>query len=451
MYEAESTTCAIAGGGPAGVMLGLLLARAGVEVTVLEKHADFLRDFRGDTVHPSTIRLLDELGLGEGFRALPQSRLGNFRLPAPDGDITLADFQRLKPPYNYVAMVPQWELLNFLVNAARDEPCFTLRMNTEATGLLHDGGKVAGVSYRTRDAQSGEEAGTGELRAELTVACDGRGSVLRREAGLVPREFPVPFDTWWFRLSRNQDEQGQIASLTPRFAGKEVLLALTRKDYYQIAYIAEKGADAWLRAEGVERFRERVSRLRPDFADRVGEIRSMDDLHKLDVKLNRISRWHKPGLLLIGDAAHAMSPAGGVGINLAIQDAVAAAARIAGPLLRGRLTERDLAAVQKRRWFPTVAIQSVQLLLHTAIFGPAVTRGLSGPPGPVVFAARRLPWLRKVPAFLLGFGPRPEHAPGFARRRPAAVGPSAAEDPPVTPGAAPERGPEPGTGQGHEG
>jgi len=437
MHQAERTTCVIAGGGPAGVMLGLLLARAGVEVTVLEKHADFLRDFRGDTVHPSTIRLLDELGLGAGFRALPQSRLGNFRLPTPDGDITLAAFDQLKPPYNYVAMVPQWELLNFLVDAARDEPRFTLRMNTEVTGLLYDGGKVAGVAYRTRDAQSA----AGELRAELTVACDGRGSVLRREAGLLPREFPVPFDTWWFRLSRNKDEQGQIASLTPRFAGNEVLLALTRKDYYQIAYIAEKGADARLRAEGVERFRERIARLRPDLADRVGEIGSMDDLHMLDVKLNRISRWHKPGLLLIGDAAHAMSPAGGVGINLAIQDAVAAAARLAGPLLRGRLTERDLAAVQKRRWLPTVVVQNVQRLLHKVIFGPAVTVGLAGPPGPVVFAARKLPWLRKLPSLMIGFGPRPEHAPGFARRRPAAVvGPSAEAAPPATPGTAP--GPE---------
>lgn len=422
--QLETTTCVIAGGGPAGVMLGLLLARAGVEVTVLEKHADFLRDFRGDTVHASTIRLLDELGLGEGFRRLPQNKLGNFRLPTPSGEVTLADFDRLTPPYDYVAMVPQWDLLNFLVDAAQEEPGFTLRMNTEATGLLHDAndaGKVAGVAYRTRDPETGAETGTGELRAELTVACDGRGSVLRREAGLVPREFRVPFDTWWFRLSRSKDEQAQISTLVPRFAGSEVLLGLTRREFYQIAYFAEKGKDARLRAEGVESFRRRVARLRPDLADRVDEIRSMDDLHLLDVKLNRIERWHKPGLLLIGDAAHAMSPAGGVGINLAIQDAVAAAARIAGPLLRGTLDERDLAAVQKRRWFPTVVLQAMQRVLHKVIFGPAVSGEASGPPSPLVFLVRHIPPLRKLPALMIAFGPRPEHAPEFARRRPSPV------------------------------
>ncbi|WP_074466473.1 FAD-dependent oxidoreductase [Arthrobacter sp. SW1] len=422
--QTETTTCVIAGGGPAGIMLGLLLARAGVEVTVLEKHADFLRDFRGDTVHASTIRLLDELGLGDGFRALPQNKLGNFRLPTPRGEVTLADFDRLNPPYDYVAMVPQWDLLNFLTAAAEEEPCFTLRMNTEATGLLHganDGGRVTGVSYRTRDPETGAETGTGAILADLTVACDGRGSVLRHAAGLVPQEFPVPFDTWWFRLSRSEDEQAQISTLVPRFAGSEVLLSLTRREFYQIAYFAEKGKDPQLRAEGVESFRQRVARLRPDLADRVGEIRSMDDLHLLDVKLNRISRWHKPGLLLIGDAAHAMSPAGGVGINLAIQDAVAAAARLAGPLLRGTLSEQDLAAVQRRRWFPTVVLQAIQRGLHKVIFGPAVSGEASGPPSPLVFLVRHVPALRKLPALLIAFGPRPEHAPEFARRRQSAV------------------------------
>lgn len=418
MNQPEGTTCVIAGGGPAGVMLGLLLARAGVEVTVLEKHADFLRDFRGDTVHASTIRLLDELGLGEGFRALPQSKLGNFKLPTGGKEVTLADFDRLKPPYDYVAMVPQWDLLNFLVDAAQQEPQFTLRMNTEATDLLYDdGGKVAGVAYRTRDAASGVETGTGELRATLTVACDGRSSVLRQKAGLVPREFPVPFDTWWFRLSRHADEQEQLASIMPRFSGSDVLLSLTRKDFYQIAYLAEKGKDPQLRAEGVESFRARVARIRPDLADRVDEIRSMDDLHLLDVKLNRIKPWHKPGLLLIGDAAHAMSPAGGVGINLAIQDAVAAAQRIARPLLQGTLGEADLASVQKRRWFPTVVIQNAQLLIQKAVFGPAVKGQLMGPPSPVVFVALHVPWFRKLPALMIAFGPRPEHAPDFARRK----------------------------------
>ncbi|MEZ2390975.1 FAD-dependent oxidoreductase [bacterium RCC_150] len=416
--QPESTTCVIAGGGPAGMMLGLLLARAGVEVTVLEKHADFLRDFRGDTVHASTIRLLDELGLGEGFRALPQSKLGDFKLPVGGTEVTLADFGRLKPPYSYVALVPQWDFLNFLVEAARQEPKFTLKMNTEATDLVYDGGgQVAGVAYRTLDAASGIEIGRGELRARLTVACDGRGSILRQKAGLVPHEFPVPFDTWWFRLPRNKDEQGQLASIMPRFSAPDVFLILTRKDYYQIAYIAVKGKDASLRAEGVEAFRQRLARACPEFEDRVDEVKSMDDLHLLDVKLNRISRWHKPGLLLIGDAAHAMSPAGGVGINLAIQDAVAAANRIVGPLLRGTLDEADLAAVQKRRWFPTIVIQSAQRLLHKAIFGPIVKGQVSSPPGLLLFIARHIRWLKKYAAIMIAFGPRPEHAPDFARRK----------------------------------
>lgn len=400
------------------MMLGLLLARAGVRVAVMEKHSDFLRDFRGDTVHPSTIRLLDELGLGEAFRTLPQNRLGNFSLPAPDGGTVLvADFSLLKPPYNYIAMVPQWDLLNFLADAARQEPGFTLLMNTEATGLLYDdGGNVAGVTYRSREPADGE-ARTGEFHARLTVACDGRGSVLRKLAGLVPREFPVPFDTWWFRLSRPANEQLQAASLTPRFSESGVLLSLTRKDYYQLAYIARKGSDGLLRAEGVESFRTRVARIRPDLADRVAEIGSMDDLHLLDVRLNRLNRWHKPGLLLIGDAAHAMSPAGGVGINLAIQDAVAAARCIARPLLAGTLSENDLAAVQKRRWLPTVVVQTLQRLIHKVIFGPAVKGQLHHPPRALVAIARRMPWLRRVPPLMVGFGPRPEHAPDFAKRR----------------------------------
>ncbi|MFJ5957379.1 FAD-dependent oxidoreductase [Paenarthrobacter sp. NPDC092416] len=417
----ETTTqCAVVGGGPAGVMLGLLLARAGVKVTVLEKHADFLRDFRGDTVHASTIRLLDELGLGNGFGALPQSKLGNFRLPAGSGDsVVLADFGLLKAPYNYVAMVPQWDLLTLLVEAAEQEPGFTLRMNTEATDLLRDAsGAVAGVVYRTRDPLTGETNGSGEVRAALTVACDGRSSALRSKAGMVPREFPVPFDTWWFRLPRTADEDEPVASISPRFGASDVLLSLTRKDYHQIAYLAAKGLDPKLRAEGVEAFRARVARLRPDMADRVDQIRSMDDLHMLDVKLNRLPRWHKPGLLLIGDAAHAMSPAGGVGINLAVQDAVAAARVIAAPLLSETLDDGHLAAVQKRRWLPTVVVQTFQRLLHRAVFSQVMAGKQPNPPKPLVFVARHVPGFAKLPARMIAFGPRPEHAPGFARRKP---------------------------------
>ena len=411
----RTTTCVVAGGGPAGMMLGLLLARAGVEVTVLEKHADFLRDFRGDTVHASTVRLLDQLGLGEEFRALPQSRLQNFELPQPDGSVlTVGDFHRLAPPYDYVAMVPQWDLLNLLAEAGRAEPGFTLLMSTAAVDLLTDGDRVTGV--RTRTADGVED----ELRADLVVACDGRGSVLRAAAGLVPHEYPVPFDTWWFRLPRHASERGQRAALVPRVGRRELLLSFPRPDYFQVAYFNRKGVDAALRAEGVERFRQRVAALEPDFADRVDSLTSTDELHMLDVKLNRLRRWHRDGLLLIGDAAHAMSPAGGVGINLAVQDAVAAATLLAEPLREHRLTEADLARVQSRRWWPTVVVQQVQRVLHRALFVPALAGSRPRALGVVSAVVRRWPQLSRVPAQLVAFGPRPEQAPAFARRQPVA-------------------------------
>lgn len=403
--------CVIAGGGPAGIMLALLLARGGVRVTVLEKHGDFLRDFRGDTVHASTIRLLDQLGLGAAFRLLPQTRLGAFELPtAGGGRIPLGDFAGLKPPYNYVAMLPQWDFLNFLVAAARQEPNFSIRMNTEATGLVEQDGIVTGVAYRTREGE------TGEIAAGLVVACDGRGSTLRQAAGLVPREFPVPFDTWWFRLPRREDEGGPVSNVFPQFKGTDILLTITREGYYQMAYFLPKGSDAQLRAEGIERFRQRIAAIRPDFADRVDAIRSMDDVYTLDVKLNRLERWHRPGLLLIGDAAHAMSPAGGVGVNLAIQDAAAAARLLRDPLLRGDVTEADMAAVQRRRWMPTRVIQAVQQMLHEAVFVAAFKGVRSGPPPAVIWMLRHVPWLNTLPARMIAFGPRPEHAPDFARR-----------------------------------
>jgi 2-polyprenyl-6-methoxyphenol hydroxylase-like FAD-dependent oxidoreductase len=400
----------ISGGGPAGTMLGLLLARGGIDVTVLEKHGDFLRDFRGDTVHASTIRLMDELGLGRRFRQLPQSRLGELEAPLPDGGrIVLSDIAGLPEPYNYVAMMPQWDLLNFLAEEAAREPSFTLRMNTAVTGLLKEGNTIVGV--RCRDL-----TGESDLRADLTVACDGRHSLIRRELGLVPREFPVPFDTWWFRLPRHPGEQDEVARLNGQFKGDQIALSFTREDYYQIAYFTRKGADPRLRAEGVESFRKRIAELLPQFADRVDHLGSMDQLHLLDVKLNRLDRWYAPGVLLIGDAAHAMSPAGGMGINLAVQDAVAAATLLIEPLRAGTLSTADLAKVQKRRWWPTVLVQRYQQLLHRAMFVPAFSGKGARPPRPLVFLARYFPSFKKIPSRLLAFGPRPEHAPAYARR-----------------------------------
>jgi 2-polyprenyl-6-methoxyphenol hydroxylase-like FAD-dependent oxidoreductase len=408
------------------MMLGLLLARAGVDVTVLEKHGDFLRDFRGDTVHASTIRLIDELGLGARFRDLPQSRLSNVALPIPGvGLVTLGDFASLKPPYNYIAMMPQWDFLNFLAAEAAREPTFTLLMEREATSLVFDGGRVTGVRYRTRGGPEGpgteghgtERHGTeGELHADLVVATDGRHSVLRRAAGLQPKEYPVPFDTWWFKLPRHASEKGVVAGIVPAFRDREAMIALFRDDYYQMGYIAPKGMGARIRSEGVERFRERVAALRPDLADRLDSIRSIDDLHWLDVRLDRLRRWYVDGLLCIGDAAHAMSPAGGVGINLAIQDAVAAAARLAPALLSGRVSVKDLASVQRRRRMPTVVVQTVQRIMHRVIFVPLFEGKRIGAPPILVFVVRHVPMARRLLPRMIAFGPRPEHAPGFARR-----------------------------------
>lgn len=405
----KRTACLIAGGGPAGIMLGLLLARGGVDVTVYEKHSDFLRDFRGDTVHPSTIRLLDELGLGEAFALLPQSRLSAITLPTTDGGtIDLGVFSALRAPYNYVAMIPQWDFLAFLAEQAQREPSFTLLMETEITGLVRDGRGVTGAHYR-------DKRGTGTISADLVVACDGRHSILRKAAGLIPRNYPVPFDVWWFRLPRHANEQAESSGLAPSFSGRDIMLTIPRETFYQIAVFIPKGADGERRALGVAPLRDMISRLRPDFADRVDTLQSLDDVKTLDVRLDRLARWHLPGFLCIGDAAHAMSPAGGVGINLAIQDAVAAARILRDPLLSGDVSEPVLDAVRRRRMLPTVLLQAMQRVLHRAIFERGFDRGAAGPPRLALFLVRHVPWFRKLPAWLIGFGPRPEHAPEFAR------------------------------------
>jgi 2-polyprenyl-6-methoxyphenol hydroxylase-like FAD-dependent oxidoreductase len=405
----ERTTCVVAGGGPAGVVLGLLLARAGVDVTVLERHGDFLRDFRGDTVHPTTMRLLDDLGLGPRFQRLPHSRVDRLEFPGPDGQPVVAgDFSALPGRYQYVAMVPQWDLLDMLTAAAAEEPSFHLRMNTEATGTITEHGRIAGITYRTADG------GTGELRANLTVAADGRWSTLRNSVGLVPREFASDVDAWWFRLPRHDTDT--TAGLTARADDRAFGIMINRTEYFQIAYLAKKGLDPTLRADGIERFRARIAHLIPDLADRVDTIESMADVKHLDVRLNRLHRWYTDGLLCIGDAAHAMSPVGGVGINLAVQDAVAAARLLAGPLRHSSVSEADLAAVQRRRWFATVAVQSLQRLLHREMLRPVVDGTRSGMPAGLATLARRLPVIRFVPAYLVGIGFRPERAPEFACR-----------------------------------
>jgi len=398
------TTCAIVGGGPAGMVLGLLLARAGVEVTLLEKHADFLRDFRGDTVHPSTLTLLDELGLWDRFAALPQSKLERAELNLGGQPVTLIDFGRLRQPHPYIAMVPQWDLLNLLAEAAQSEPTFTLLLEHEVTGLLRVGERVTGVRYRS-------PAGEGELTADLTVACDGRGSIVRADSGLPVREFPVPFDVWWFRLPRECDGE---YSLIPRIVPGGLVIMIPREGYFQVAYMIPKGSDPELRARGLAVFKAELADLIPEAE--VSTLTCWDDVKLLDARLNRLKRWYTDGLLCIGDAAHAMSPMGGVGINLAVQDAVGAATLLADPLRRGDVRRRDLVAVQRRRLPAAVLTQSVQRILHRKLVQRVLGGAAPQPPAALARVVRRLPWLAAIPAYAVGMGVRPEHAPPFARR-----------------------------------
>lgn len=415
----DRTECAVVGGGPAGMVLGLLLARAGVAVTVLEKHPDFLRDFRGDTVHASTLTLLDELGLGERFAALPQHRLDEIQAQLDGGTVRIADFRRLPGPHRHIALVPQWDFLDLLADAAAEEPTFTLIRSAEVTGLLRDGERIDGVRYT--DRRTGEAH---ELRAGLTVACDGRRSAVRAAAGLRPRSFGVPMDVWWFRLPRHADDpRGGVG----RFSTGHFCVLIDRGEYWQCGYLIRKGSDSALRAAGIGELRRRFASLLPWLADRVAELTSWDDVKLLDVRLERLRGWSSAGLLIIGDAAHAMSPVGGVGINLAVADAVAAA-RLLGPTLHrdGRVGRALLRRVQRRRWLSTVLIQGGQRVAHRAILGRALRsdpRSDTDAPGPgsqrlplPARLANRFPRLQGVLARLIAIGPVSEHAPGWARR-----------------------------------
>ncbi|MEU0840520.1 FAD-dependent oxidoreductase [Streptomyces sp. NPDC005962] len=404
----ERTTCCVVGGGPAGMVLGLLLSRAGVDVTVLEKHGDFLRDFRGDTVHPSTLALLEDLGLAERFAALPQRHVHSVQLPiGADGELfTVGDLSALPGPYNYVAMVPQWDLLNLLADEAGKEPSFRLRMNTEVTSFVQERGRITGVRYRTADGDSGE------LRATLTVACDGRGSLARQLPELGLREFACPMDAWWFRLPRHEgDPRGLVGNVGDRF----LTAMIDRGDYWQCAALIPKGADAARRAAGLDRFLAAFADATPWMGDREPELRSWDEVKLLDVRLDRLRRWHRPGLLCIGDAAHAMSPVFGIGINLAVEDAVAAARHLAGPLRDGTVGLHDVRAVQRRRWPTAAGTQGLQRIAHARVIAPLLAGrspfGDGKKPLRLAEVLTRAPWLKRAPAYFLAYGAKRERPP----------------------------------------
>ena len=420
---ATRVTCCIAGCGPAGAVLGLLLARSGVDVLVLEKHGDFLRDFRGDTLHPSTLRLFDELGLADQLLRVPHQEAQVLGVTTDAGDFTLADFRRLPGRYRFLAFMPQWDFLDFVVGQARRLPSFELRMEAEALGVLEEAGRVTGLTWRDR------AGAVHQVRARLTVAADGRDSGLRRAAGLRPTEFGVPIDVLWFRLPRRPTDAPQSFG---RLAAGHLLVLIDRGVYWQIAYLIPKAAADELHQAGLGRLRDSVAELVPFLADRVGELRSWEEVRTLRVQVDRLRRWFRPGLLCIGDAAHAMSPIGGVGINLAVHDAVAAANLLVRPLRDGTLSTRHLARVQLRRLLPTVVVQWGQRTIQDRFLSPLLA-GRVPAKGPLVLRAlRRYPVLQGVPARLVGIGVLPEHV-----RTPAAVG--APPPAPAAPAGLPDR------------
>jgi 2-polyprenyl-6-methoxyphenol hydroxylase-like FAD-dependent oxidoreductase len=399
MMKTMSVRCCITGGGPAGMMLGLLLARAGVDVVVLEKHADFLRDFRGDTIHPSTLEVMHELGVLERLLTLPHQKVSRINAQFGDLALTVADFSSLSTHCRFVAFMPQWDFLNFLAEEAARYSTFQLRTQADVTGLIEEEGSVVGLRANTSD-------GPLEVRAELVVGADGRHSIVRAKAGLSIEEFGAPMDVLWFRLSRRASDPGDPVG---RFDVGRIFIMLNRGDYWQCGFVIPKGSRDQLQERGLPTFRDAVAQLAPFMADRVGELRDWEPIKLLMVQVDRLRQWYRPGLLCIGDAAHAMSPVGGVGINLAIQDAVATANLLAVPLRDGPVTTEDLRKVQQRREWPTRMTQRVQLAIQNRVIRRVLSnRDRFSPP----FAIRLLaliPFLRRIPARMIGLGVRPEH------------------------------------------
>jgi 2-polyprenyl-6-methoxyphenol hydroxylase-like FAD-dependent oxidoreductase len=392
--------CCIAGGGPAGMMLGYLLGRAGIKTVVLEKHADFLRDFRGDTVHPSTLMIMQELGLIDDFLKLPHSEIRAFAAEIGETRVKIADFARVATPFKFIALMPQWDFLNFLAEKARRFAALEVVMSAQVTSLVETAGRVVGVKATTPD-------GPLEVRATLVVGCDGRSSTVRAASGLVVQDLGSPIDVLWFRVSKKPGDPEQVLG---RLGADKMIVTIERTDYWQCAYVIGKGGIERVHAAGLEAFKAAIADGARFLSDRVDELKSFDDIKLLSVSVDRLTAWSKPGLLCIGDAAHAMSPVGGVGINLAIQDAVATANLLAAKLKADTLQDRDLDSVRRRRLFPVKVIQGLQVAVHNRVLKPAVSgaRRSLKVPWPLKLLDSHA-WLRRWPAQFLGLGVRPEH------------------------------------------
>jgi 2-polyprenyl-6-methoxyphenol hydroxylase-like FAD-dependent oxidoreductase len=398
--ESLAVRCCIVGGGPAGMMLGLLLARAGVDVIVLEKHADFFRDFRGDTIHPSTLEVVRELGLLEEFLTRPHQEIRLLRGWIGDEMIPVADFSHLPTHCKFIALMPQWDFLDFLAQHAKTYPSFRLRMEAEVTDLIEEGGRVAGVRART-------SAGALEVRADLVIGADGRHSTVREKSGLQTIDLGAPMDVLWMQLSQRPGDPKESMG---RFDPGHVFVMIDRGDYWQCAFVIPKGGFDEVKRCGLGAFRDEVARVAPFMRDRVSELSDWDHVKLLTVAVNRVREWYRPGLLCIGDAAHAMSPIGGIGINLAIQDAVAAGNILADPLRRGPAGVDRLRAVQRRREWPTRITQRAQVLIQNRIIGRVLTTQAKSFSAPLPLRLLRAwPFLRRIPARLIGMGVRPEH------------------------------------------
>ena len=399
MDEVVRTRCCIAGGGPAGMMLALLLVRMGVDVVVLEKHADFLRDFRGDTVHPSTLELMHELHILDAFLRLPHQEIRELSGKIETETVPIGDFTHLPTHCKFVVLMPQWDFLDFIKEQASRYSGFHLKMRAEVVDLLEENGYIAGVRAKT-------QSGFLEVRAPLTIGADGRRSIVRERAGLKVIDLGAPMDVLWMRISRRPTDQGQTFGHI--VAGK-MLVLLNREDYWQCAFVIPKGKGEEVRQKGLESFREQIASLEPFLRDRVTELRDWEQISLLAVAVDRLEQWSRPGLLCIGDAAHAMSPIGGVGINLAIQDAVATANLLGGKLLRQNSFGGELQIVQRRRDFPTRATQRVQLIAQNKVIKHILGSSKPLKVGWPLKLLRYFPVLRRIPARVVGVGFRPEH------------------------------------------